>query len=300
MRRILLPAVLAVAACGVLTSSSLAQAPAVQVAQVTVTAEADHAAGGEALAAPGLGLLPAPKAEVVQAPPKTTPAKPPQEKPKAPPAQPQQNAVPAPKVEQAPAEAAQLPNTGLTTQIITVYAASPTDTTATLKAWARDGNTWHVVYGPMTAFVGSQGIGQASETTSKTPAGTWGLTESFGIQADNGTRLPFFQVDAQDWWVSDANSPMYNTHQRCAVGTCPFNEGAGERLQAAGTAYNHAVVIDYNRSPVVPGAGSAFFLHVSTGRPTAGCVSIPADQLDNIMRWLDPAQHPEIQIKAGS
>jgi L,D-peptidoglycan transpeptidase YkuD (ErfK/YbiS/YcfS/YnhG family) len=32
------------------------------------------------------------------------------------------------------------------------------------------------------------------------------------------------------------------------------------------------------------------------GAPTAGCVSIPADQLVRIMRWLDPAKHPRILI----
>jgi L,D-peptidoglycan transpeptidase YkuD (ErfK/YbiS/YcfS/YnhG family) len=182
------------------------------------------------------------------------------------------------------------------TQVVTVFGESPEATTATLTAWQRDRRGWHVVYGPMQAYVGSQGIGQASETTSHTPAGTFGLTESFGIQANPGTRLPFFQVDDNDWWVSDTKSPAYNTHQRCAVGTCPFNEGAGERLKSAGTAYDHAVVIDYNRFPAVPGEGSAFFLHVSRDKPTAGCVSIPADQLDDVMRWLDPAQHPVISI----
>jgi len=184
-----------------------------------------------------------------------------------------------------------------TTQVVTVVGESPTATTATLTAWQRDRRgAFRPVFGPMRAWVGSQGIGKASETTSHTPAGVFGLTESFGIQANPGTRLPFFQVDDNDWWVSDTKSPAYNTHQRCAVGTCPFNEGAGERLKSAGTAYDHAVVIDYNRFPAVPGEGSAFFLHVSRDKPTAGCVSIPADQLDDVMRWLDPAQHPVISI----
>jgi len=51
-----------------------------------------------------------------------------------------------------------------------------------------------------------------------------------------------------------------------------------------------------SHGPVVPGAGSAFFMHVSAGKPTAGCVSIPADDLKAVMAWLDPAQHPVIDI----
>jgi L,D-peptidoglycan transpeptidase YkuD (ErfK/YbiS/YcfS/YnhG family) len=198
----------------------------------------------------------------------------------------------------APATASTLPVTyqGGAGQVITVIADSPTATTAVLTAWERHGSKWRAVHGPVTANVGSQGIGQASETTSKTPAGVWTLTEAFGIQANDGTRLPYRQVGTSDWWVSDTTSPLYNTYYHCDPGTCPFNEGAGEDLGKAGMVYNHAVVIDYNRQPVVPGAGSAFFLHVSAGKPTAGCVSIPADDLKAVMAWLDPAQHPVIDI----
>ena len=60
--------------------------------------------------------------------------------------------------------------------------------------------------------------------------------------------------------------------------------------------YRHAVVIDYNRSPVVPGRGSAIFLHVWNENPTSGCVAIDLDRLVEIMRWLDPAKHPKIAI----
>ncbi len=189
-----------------------------------------------------------------------------------------------------------LPYSGTANQVITVVAKSATATTATLTAWQRVGTTWKAAYGPVSAFVGKQGVGQASETTSHTPAGVWNLTQAFGIQATNGTKLPYFRATTSDWWVSDVKSPYYNKHYVCAPGTCPFNEAAGEDLGKAGTAYNHATVIDYNRFPAVPGKGSAFFLHVSTGKPTAGCVSIPTGDLDAVMRWLDPAKHPVIDI----
>ena len=56
------------------------------------------------------------------------------------------------------------------------------------------------------------------------------------------------------------------------------------------------MVIDYNRFPVHAGAGSAFFLHVTNGEATAGCVSIPEASLVSIMRWLNPSVHPRILI----
>lgn len=192
-----------------------------------------------------------------------------------------------------------LPYLGHAEQLVTVVADSSTATTAVLTAWQRSGpssDDWTVAYGPVKAFVGSAGIGQASETTSKTPAGVWTLTEAFGIQANDGTRLPYRQVGTSDWWVSDVKSPLYNTYYHCDPGTCPFNEAAGEDLGEVDPVYDHAVVIDYNRTPVVPGAGSAFFLHIANGRPTAGCVAIPADDLKAVMAWLDPAKHPVTDI----
>ena len=58
-------------------------------------------------------------------------------------------------------------------------------------------------------------------------------------------------------------------------------------------AYDYGAVIAYNTDRT-PGLGSAIFLHVSVGAPTAGCVSLPADRLLEVLRWLDPARSPVI------
>ena len=49
-------------------------------------------------------------------------------------------------------------------------------------------------------------------------------------------------------------------------------------------AYDYAQAIAYNDARV-PNAGSAIFLHVGTGGPTAGCVSVPAAALVALLRW---------------
>jgi L,D-peptidoglycan transpeptidase YkuD (ErfK/YbiS/YcfS/YnhG family) len=180
-------------------------------------------------------------------------------------------------------------------QVVRVVADRAGAATAVLTTWERTGTGWVRAHGPIPAYVGKNGVGQASESTSRTPAGVWPLTEAFGTEPAR-TRLPYRTVTTSDWWVSDVRSPYYNTHYSCAPGTCPFDETAGENLGEAGPVYAHAVVIDYNRAPVVPGAGSAFFLHVTNGQPTAGCVAIPGADLEAILRWLDPARHPVIEI----
>jgi L,D-peptidoglycan transpeptidase YkuD (ErfK/YbiS/YcfS/YnhG family) len=188
--------------------------------------------------------------------------------------------------------------TGASTQVVTVAAPSAGSTTAQLTAWQLGPNGWTVALGPVPARLGSAGVGAASEQSTRTPAGTFSLTEAFGRTGNPGTALPYRVVDGSDWWVSDVNSPLYNRYARCAPGTCPFNERAGENLFAAGPVYDNAVVIDYNRGGT-PGAGSAFFLHITNGAATAGCVAVDRGSLTALMRWLDPSRAPLIAIGVG-
>ena len=191
-------------------------------------------------------------------------------------------------------------STGSATKVITVVASSTHSTTATLQAWNRaPGGGWLPSDGAVYAHVGSAGLTTTpSEGMSATPIGSFGLTQAFGRAANPGTRLPYFVAGPQDWWVSDVSSRFYNTHQICST-ACPFDTAAGENLYQAGYVYTYAVVIDYNRFPAQAGAGSAFFLHVTDGGPTAGCVSIPQATLVSLLSWLDPSAHPRILIGVG-
>jgi L,D-peptidoglycan transpeptidase YkuD (ErfK/YbiS/YcfS/YnhG family) len=187
------------------------------------------------------------------------------------------------------------------TRVITVVAHSYGSTTATLQAWDRaSGGGWLRHGAAVLAHVGSQGLTtRPSESKSATPIGSFTLTQAFGAYGNPGTGLPYFRTTAADWWISQSGS-LYNTHQRCSSG-CAFNQGSpNEHLRYETPYYNYAVIIDYNtrNSPtgVRQGAGSAFFLHVTDGRATAGCVAIPQSTLVSIMRWLTPAAHPRILI----
>lgn len=186
-------------------------------------------------------------------------------------------------------------------QVITVRVAGPDSTRGVLEAWAWSNSTGGFVrvIGPMRAYVGEDGVGHASEEVSRTPAGTFTLTEAFGTEADPGSRLPYRRVGLADWWVSDVESRKYNTWQHCAPGgSCGFSQAKSEQLGAIDL-YDHAIVIDYNRAPIVRGAGSAFFLHVTEYAPTQGCISIPESSLERILRWLRPEKSPIISIGVG-
>ena len=194
-------------------------------------------------------------------------------------------------------------STGSATRVITVVAASTGSTTATLQAWDRaPGGGWLRHGAAVTAHVGADGLSTSpSESRSATPIGSFSLTQSFGALANPGTGLPYFQTNSADWWISQSGS-LYNTHQHCS-GSCPFTQGSpNEHLYYETPYYNYAVVIDYNTpnaGAVRQGGGSAFFLHVTDGAPTAGCVAIPQASLVPIMQWLTPAAAPRILIGVG-
>jgi len=163
-----------------------------------------------------------------------------------------------------------------------------------LEAFERVGGRWRRAFGPMPAKVGAQGFAaQVSERTTATPIGLFTLTEAFGTRPDPGAALPYRQASYGDVWVDDPGSPHYNTLQ---PHDADFSRGSGERLWRQTAAYPYAVVIDYNRSPVAPGAGSAFFLHATIPAPSQGCVTIDRVRLVALLRWLRPVAHPRIAL----
>lgn len=154
----------------------------------------------------------------------------------------------------------------------------------------------------MPAWFGTDGLStHPSETRAATPIGSFTLTEAFGHDANPGTSLPYRHTTPADWWISQPGR-LYNTEQHCAS-NCSFSTGKGtpnEHLYFEQPYYDYALVVDYNRFPVRAGAGSAFFLHVAVGAPTAGCVSIDKADLVRILRWLRPSAHPRILIGVAS
>jgi L,D-peptidoglycan transpeptidase YkuD (ErfK/YbiS/YcfS/YnhG family) len=109
-------------------------------------------------------------------------------------------------------------------------------------------------------------------------------------------RYSYRRLVCGDWWVEDPASPYYNRFLHVRCGSTPPFHTTSEEMSRSPTAYRHLAVIAYNTSPVVPGRGSGIFLHVSTGRPTLGCVSLSLSQLVATLRWLRPSAAPRIAI----
>jgi L,D-peptidoglycan transpeptidase YkuD (ErfK/YbiS/YcfS/YnhG family) len=131
----------------------------------------------------------------------------------------------------------------------------------------------------------------------RTPSGVFGIGRTlYGIAPDPGVRYRYRRIVCGDWWVEDPASPWYNRFRHVPCGSKPPFRTTSEDLSRSPTAYRHFAFIRYNADPVVPGRGSGIFLHVSTGRPTLGCVSLPLAELRATLRWLRPANAPKIAI----
>ena len=142
-------------------------------------------------------------------------------------------------------------------------------------------------------YVGTEGVSSdASEYASYTPKGLFPLGTGFGINPDPGTQLSYFQVTEDSYWVDDVNSEYYNQHVEGKEGK-DF-ESAEHLIDYRGS-YDYCVFVEYNTNPVVPGKGSAFFLHVGES-PTAGCVAVSEAAMINTLCWLDKDCFPQILI----
>jgi L,D-peptidoglycan transpeptidase YkuD (ErfK/YbiS/YcfS/YnhG family) len=195
-----------------------------------------------------------------------------------------------------------VPATGSAQQRVTVRAASPRSTTAVVRLWRREGRCWRAVAGPWTARVGLNGLSaHHREGDGTTPTGSFGFGPVvYGLASDPGVRFAYHRLACGDWWDEDPASPTYNTFRHVACGTAPRFRGSSEPLWEQTRAYQRFALIRYNTDPAVPGRGSAIFLHDDLGHPTTGCVSLPPAELDAVLRWLDPASRPVIEITAAA
>jgi L,D-peptidoglycan transpeptidase YkuD (ErfK/YbiS/YcfS/YnhG family) len=89
------------------------------------------------------------------------------------------------------------------------------------------------------------------------------------------TALPTAPLSPRDGWCDDPADALYNRLVRL-----PY-PARHERLWREDRLYDLLVVVGHNDDPVVPGAGSAVFLHVAKPdfAPTGGCVALSAGDL---------------------
>lgn len=91
--------------------------------------------------------------------------------------------------------------------------------------------------------------------------------------------LPVRPIEPTDGWCDDPADTAYNRPVRL-----PY-AASHERMWRDDGLYDLVVVVGHNDAPVVPGLGSAIFVHVAEAdySPTAGCVALALPDLQALV-----------------
>ncbi|WP_254639571.1 L,D-transpeptidase [Cohnella sp. GbtcB17] len=182
-------------------------------------------------------------------------------------------------------------------QVVVVEAKSLRSQTGVLSLREkRSDGGWTVVLSGIPVTLGKNGIAKTKEGDDRTPSGVYPLGDAFGTASKpKALKLAYKQTTKQDYWVDDPSSADYN--RWVAYDGNPVRKWHSyERLYQP--LYKYAIVVRYNDDPIVPGRGSAIFLHLWRGadKPTAGCIAMSEPNLLKLMAALDPARAPAIAI----
>ncbi len=165
----------------------------------------------------------------------------------------------------------------------------------------------------MTGRVGRTGVHLLAQRVSgdgSTPGGTFALGtmtapdgqtfQFFGNGTNPGVQGSWRQVQAGDCWDATGGDAAYNTLTSRSAAQCT---GDDEYLPSITGAYSRAALIGANMGPGRSGdqpgetpRAAAIFLHrfsydaAGNSKPTSGCVSLAAADLDAVLRSLVPGE----------
>lgn len=166
---------------------------------------------------------------------------------------------------------------------------------ATVIACQKAKGQWQKVFNSSaTAVIGRNGLvtsRKKHEGDLKTPAGIFAIGETFGT-APLALKMDYRYITNDDKYIDDSSSKDYNSWV--------YGETDAKHYEIMLIkAYRLGAVINYNKHPTKPDAGSAIFMHIWKNEltPTSGCIAMSEKNLLKILLWLDKRQHPHIWIK---
>ena len=126
--------------------------------------------------------------------------------------------------------------------------------------------------------IGKRGLTiNKKEGDKKTPRGLFGIGKLY-YRKDRinklNTKLNIFPITKNMIWEDNPHNKNYNM--------LTFNNKKSyEKLFRKDNIYDIIIVINYNNNPIVPGKGSAIFMHVAKNNyfPTRGCIALQKKDL---------------------
>ncbi len=165
-----------------------------------------------------------------------------------------------------------------TRQVVLVTGTAKNSASSKVVLWQRVDGGWRPgkVWAAHNGYKGWTDKHYAGDLLS--PIGVFGLTDAGGRLADPGSKLPYHHSGA------------------FSVGGTGFE---GEPLAGS---FDYVIALNYNRQPgtspmdgtkpMGESRGGGIWIHVDHGGPTHACVSIAKTHMRQLLRALDPADHP--------
>ena len=145
--------------------------------------------------------------------------------------------------------------------------------------------------------LGRKGVCEArlkEEGDGRTPAGVWPfrrlLWRPDRIPAPL-SKLPARPIRPTDGWCDAPDDACYNREVFLP------HRARAERLWRDDHLYDLLLVLGYNDDPIVPGAGSAIFMHLAWPdyRPTEGCLAVSTEDMLAILAKIRPGDAVHIE-----
>jgi L,D-peptidoglycan transpeptidase YkuD (ErfK/YbiS/YcfS/YnhG family) len=181
----------------------------------------------------------------------------------------------------------------------------PSGSLASFQTFRRASATaaWKPVFAIWRAEIGSgELVNHRHFGDYATPTGVFAIGATMYGNKPNpgGLHYAYHRLVCGDWWDEDPyDGSEYNRFVHVPCGTSPSFASSSEALWTETRAYPYLAVLQTNDDPTVGGPdapGAGIFLHHWMNAPTEGCVALPTAGLLDVLRWLDPTEHPVIEI----
>ncbi len=175
-------------------------------------------------------------------------------------------------------------------QLFVVACLGMDKTTAWISMHQKDENgAWKQLL-TTPGYVGKNGLcldADHAEGCGQTPLGVYHFNRAFGIAADPGCAIPYFQVSGDTYWSGD---PDRHYNEMVDIRDVPdLAMDDSEHIVDYEYQYQYCLNISFNEEGT-PGRGSAIFLHcLGPVKPyTGGCVAIPENIMLLVMQSVQP------------
>jgi L,D-peptidoglycan transpeptidase YkuD (ErfK/YbiS/YcfS/YnhG family) len=167
-----------------------------------------------------------------------------------------------------------------------------------LQLFERKYKSWRLVSNSIPVVLGKNGVTKyKKEGDSRTPIGLFTLGHAFGISKKSTYMWPYVTLNSKMICVDNPKSKYYN--QWIDKTKIPLTHWiSGEHMLNIQPQYELGLIVNYNTHNPKSGAGSCVFLHVwnSPKTPTAGCIAMSKDNMQKVVKWLNPKLYPIIKI----